>query len=326
MKILITGGAGFVGYHLAKYLAERGDNVVICDNFARGREDADFNDLLSKPNVELVICDLTKTEELEKLGNGYDYVYHLAAINHTGLFYKMPDEILRVGILATINILEWMKSKNKEGKIMFTSSNEAYAGIMEAFGNLPIPTAEGVPLVISDPYNPRWSYAGTKIIGELLFIHYSKINKFRMSIVSPHNFYGPRAGTGHVIPDFIERILKKENPFYIYGSEDTRSFCYIDDAIVQMVAVMETKKTDGETIFLGREKETKIIDLAQTLFNVADYHPTIIIGRPSPKGSVRRRRPDLSKLYALTGIKASVSLEDGLRRTFEWYKKNSDLI
>ncbi|MBU1179721.1 NAD-dependent epimerase/dehydratase family protein, partial [Patescibacteria group bacterium] len=245
---------------------------------------------------------------------------------HTGLFYEVPDEILRVGILTTINILEWIKNKNRDGKIMFTSSNEAYAGALESFNQLPIPTAEGVPLVISDPYNPRWSYAGTKLIGELLFINYSRVNNFRMSIVSPHNFYGPRAGTGHVIPDFIERILKKENPFYVYGGEDTRSFCYIDDAITQIVAVMETKKTDGETIFLGREKETKIIDLAKTLFDVVDYHPEIIIGRPSPKGSVKRRCPDTTKLYNLTGVKATTSLEDGLAKTFEWYKKNNNPI
>lgn len=318
-KILITGGAGFIGYHLAKYSAERGDEVVVCDNFARGKEDGDFQELLSLPNVKLVVCDLAKSEELQKIGGEYDYVYHLAAINHTDLFYKIPDEILRVGILTAINMLEWMKTQSRKTKILFASSNEAYAGAFRAFGQLPIPTPEEVPLVIEDTYNPRWSYAGTKLIGELLFINYAKTHNLRMSIVRPHNFYGPRAGAGHVIPDFIERILDKGNPFNIYGGDDTRSFCYIDDAIRQMVAVMETEKTDGETVHLGSAEEIKIINLAQKLFEVAGYRPETAIHN-SPEGSVKRRLPDLVKLHNLTGIRAEVGLTDGLRKTYEWHK------
>jgi len=321
MKILITGGAGFIGYHLSKHLADRGDDVVICDNFVRGKKDAELNELLNRSNVNLIECDLSNPLNLEKIGSGYDYIYHMASINHTGLFYKIPDEILRVGILTSINILDWMKSKNKEGKIMFTSSNEAYAGALHSFDKLLIPTPENVPLVISDTYNPRWSYAGTKLIGELLFINYAKVHNFRMSIVRPHNFYGPRAGAGHVIPDFIERILAKESPFNIYGAKDTRSFCYIDDAIEQITAVMESCKTDGETIHLGNSEEILIEDLAKLLFKIAGYNQEIII-HDSPIGSVKRRCSDLSKLYDLLGIKAKIGLEEGLLRTINWYKNN----
>lgn len=319
-KVLITGGAGFIGYHLGKFLAERGDEITICDNFARGKNDSDLEKLLNTKNVQFIKCDLTKPEELEKLGSGYDYVYHLAAINHTELFYKIPDEILRVGILTTVNMLEWIKRQDRKTKIMFTSSNEAYAGALKAFGQLPIPTPENVPLVIEDTYNPRWSYAGTKLIGELLFINYAKVHNLRMSIVRPHNFYGPRAGAGHVIPDFIERILNKENPFNVYGGGDTRSFCYIDDAIRQMVAVMESDKTDSETVHLGNAEEITIIDLAKKIFDVTDYHPEVIVHN-SPAGSVKCRCPDLTKLYNLTGLKAKVSLDEGIRKTFDWHKK-----
>jgi len=318
MKVLITGGAGFIGYHLAKFLADKEDEVVVCDNFVRGKEDGDFLELLTKPNVSLVVCDLTKPEELEKLGNDYDYVYHLAAINHTELFYKIPAEILRVGVMTTMNILEWVKNKNKKTKIMFTSSNETYAGALKAFGQLPIPTPEAVPLVIEDTYNPRWSYAGTKLIGELLFINYAKQYGIRMSIVRPHNFYGPRAGVGHVIPDFIERALNKENPFNIYGGDDIRSFCYIDDAIHQMVAVMESEKTDNETVHLGNAEEIRILDLAKKIFDAVHYHPEIIV-QNSPIGSVKRRCPNLSKLYNLTGVKAEIGLEEGIKKTIEWH-------
>jgi len=323
MKILITGGAGFIGYHLAKYLADRGDDVVVCDNFARGEKDKDFQELVSRPNVELVICDLTKTEELKKIGTDYDSVYHLSAINHTELFYKIPAEIMRVGIMTTMNILEWMRKQDRKTKIIFTSSSEAYAGALKAFGQLPIPTPENVPLVIEDVRNPRWSYAGTKLIGELLFLNYAKQYGLRVSIVRPNNFYGPRAGIGHVVPDFIERILGRQNPFHIYGN-DTRSFCYIDDAIRQMVAVMETEKTDGEIVSVGNAEEIKIIDLAKKLFDVANYHPEVVI-YDSPLGSVKRRLPDLSKLYNLTGVRAEVDLEEGLTKTFKWYKTHPQI-
>ena len=203
MKTLITGGAGFVGYHLAKRLAADGGNdITIADDLSRGKKDGDLKALLTNTNVSLIEVDLTERAAWAKLGGGYGRVYHLASINGTKLFYEMPHEVLRVGLLSALYALDWFAKDNgtKDAKILYTSSNEAYAGGLEAFNQLPIPTPENVPLVIADTYNPRWSYAGQKLAGELLFIHFAKAHGFRMSIVRPHNFYGPRSGYGHVIP------------------------------------------------------------------------------------------------------------------------------
>ena len=107
-----------------------------------------------------------------------------------------------------------------------------------------IPTPENVPLVISDTYNPRWSYAGTKLIGEQFVIHYAAKYGLRALIIRPHNFYGPRSGSEHVIPEFCARIEKRVDPFPIYGADNMRTFCFIDDAVRAMEMLMDSKKTD----------------------------------------------------------------------------------
>lgn len=322
-KVLITGGAGFIGCHLAKRLAEQEYHVTIADNFLRSEHDKDIATLLDRPNVQLIKTDLTESDAWKEIGNDYDYVYHLASINGTRLFYEIPHEVLRIGVLTTLNALEWFRTKNKKGaKILYTSSNEAYAGALESFGKLPLPTPENVPLVISDTYNPRWSYGGQKLIGELFFIHYAKAYDFRMSIVRPHNFYGPREGYEHVIPEIITRIINRAEPFPIYGNESTRDFCYIDDAVEAIQKVMESKETDGETYHIGAQKETRIGDLVECLFDIMQWHPKEIIVKPSPKGGVNRRLTDASKIKKSIGWEAKTPLRDGLARTVEWYIQN----
>lgn len=319
-KVLITGGAGFIGLHLARLHAKSGDNITLIDNFFRGKDDPDLHELLKNKNVKLMKSDLTKPGGWAKIGGGFDYVYHLAAVNGTDLFYKIPHEVLRINMLTSIYGLEWFKDKNKNGKILFTSSNEAYAGALEAFNQLPIPTPEDVPLVISDVRNPRWTYAGTKMFGEQLFIHYATSFKIRTIIVRPHNFYGPRAGFNHVIPQFIERIVKRVDPFPIYGADDTRSFCYIEDAVEAMKMVMESKKTDGEIYHIGTKEETVIKDLAEKLFKAAGWHPKKLEIHKSPEGSVKRRLANVNKIKKDVGWQAKTKLQDGLKLTFDWYK------
>lgn len=323
-KILITGGAGFVGYHLAKRLASQGHKVVIADNFFRGRRDADLAELLGQPNVTLIEADLTQPKSWDKLGSSYDFVYHLVGINGTNLFYEIPHEVLRIGVSTTMNALEWFRTKNKKkgAKILYTSSNEAYASALEAFGTLPFPTPEEVPLVIADPYNARWSYGGQKLIGELFFIHYSKAYNLRMSIVRPHNFYGPRAGYEHVIPQVVGRARAQVEPFTIFGADDTRSFCYIDDAVEAIQKVMESVKTDGGTYHIGTTEETKIQDLVNQIFDQMDWKPKKIIAKNSPKGSVKRRLADVSKIKKHTGWRAKTPLKKGLQKTIEWYREH----
>jgi nucleoside-diphosphate-sugar epimerase len=322
VKALVTGAAGFIGYHLSKRLAEKGRKLVLVDNFALGTKDEEFKKLCALPNMKFIEADLTSPEEWEKLGGGFDEVYHLAAINSTKLFYEIPHEIMRSALLMNLNALEWFRECNKEGKIIFASSNEAYSGALEAFGILPFPTPEDVPLVIADPHNPRWSYAGTKLIGEMLFIHYARAYGFRMSIVRPHNFYGPRSGH-HVIPDVLERIDRREDPFALYGADDTRSFCYIADAVEAMQLVMESSTTDGGTYHIGTSDETKIEDLVEELFTLSGWHPAVIEKKNAPEGSVTRRLPNVSKIKRDIGWETQTGLTTGLKKTIEWYRKKS---
>lgn len=319
-KVLITGGAGFTGYHLAKRLAAQGHNITLADNFFRGKRDKDFEALITLPNVTLVEGDLTDPYAWDALGSGYDEVYHLVGINGTKLFYSIPHEVLRIGVTTTMNALEWFRTKNgkPDAKILYTSSNEAYASGFD-LGIIPIPTPETAPLIISDTYNARWSYGGQKLIGELFFINYSRAYNFRMSIVRPHNFYGPRAGYDHVIPEIIGRIEERIEPFPVFGAGDTRSFCYIEDAVEAIQAVTESRAADGGTYHIGTSEETLIDDLVEQLFTLAGWKPNQLDIKPGPEGSVKRRLADVSKIKQDTGWEAKTTLEDGLKKTRDWY-------
>lgn len=325
-NILITGAAGFIGFHLANRLLEdKGNKLVLVDNLQRGRMDFDFINLLKNENVKFIEADLTKPSVYQTLATDFDQVYHLAAVNGTKIFYKIPEEVLRINTLTLIYILEWIRVLEKKPKLCFTSSNEAYAGGLVSFNQLPIPTPEQVPLVISDTYNARWSYAATKLVGELFVINYAKAYNFSAVIVRPHNFYGPRAGYDHVIPEFIGRILKKTDPFPVFGSDDARTFCYITDAVKAMQMLMDSQETNVqpiETVHIGASDEIVMLDLLKKMFVLLDWEPKELEIKPSPPGSVKRRLGDITKIKHLIGWEPETSLEAGLKKTIEWYINN----
>jgi len=317
MKVLITGGAGFIGFHLAKYLSEKDYEITISDNLFRGKIDYDFQNLIGRRNVEFINTDLTERKEFNKFKKDYDYVYHLAAINGTRYFYEIPHEVLRVNVLSLVNVLDWLVTSNCK-RLIWTSSSEVYAGTA-IISKAPMPTPEEVPLTIADVFNPRSSYAGSKIIGELLCINYAKQHGFHLSILRPHNIYGPRMGYEHVIPQFIERVIKKETPFKIYGGEQSRAFCFIEDFVRGIRLVAESSRTNGEITNIGNDKEEiKIIDLAQKMFEISGFYPKLKI-LPSPKGSVNRRCPDITKVKKLVGYEPRIDLDTGLQKTYDWY-------
>ena len=305
-NVLVTGGAGFIGFHLAKKLAEK-NHVTIWDNLSRGKMDGGLKQLVESKNVEFEQVDLTKAGEPEK---------HDAEF---GQVYEKPEAVLRTNILSTMNMLDWFK--DKKGKILFSSSSETYASTVSRF-NAKVPTPEDVPLSIEDIFNPRWSYGGSKIAGELLFANYGKRFGFGYTIIRYHNIYGPRMGHEHVIPEFSERLLRKEEPFRIYGGENTRAFCYITDAVEASIKVMESPKTNGEIVHIGNSsEEISIRGLAEKLMKVTGKKRRIGV-LDEAEGSVKRRCPDTTKLKKLTGFEAKVSLEKGLKETFDWYEKN----
>ena len=305
MKILVTGGTGFIGSYMARYLHNQGHDVTICDNNFRGVVDDSIK------HIKLIECDLTIKEELNKLDKDYDCVYHFAAINGTDNFYKIPELVLKVNTLVNINILDWCV-ENNINKILSTSSSEVYA----ATKNKKIPTDETVELTIDDVYNSRYSYAGSKIFGELLFLSYKKLG-LDIRIVRPHNVYGPRMGFNHVIPQVLERIYKKETPFKIYGYSQTRAFCYIDDAVRAFDLIMNHDNCNGKIIHLGTDHETNIQDLVEGILTISNYSPEIKLVDP-PEGSVDRRCPDISLLRQI-GFEPEIELFTGLKLSCDWY-------
>lgn len=319
-KILITGAAGFIGFHLSNYLAEQGYTLLLIDNFIRGENDRYFQKLINRANVEFYNLDLSDKEQLVSIKRQYDWVFHLAAINGTKNFYEIPDQVLKNDILSTINILELMV-ETKSKKIFFTSSSETHSGLLEISNDAPIPTPEDVPLVIVDPFNPRWSYAGSKIAEELLVINYSKIHKFDFVIARYYNQFGPREGFDHVIPSFILKLINKIDPFVINGAKDTRSFCYVADGVRAAVELMKREECKNQIFNIGNdEREIVIEDLAELMFNLFNHRPKNSVIRPSPKGSVKRRYPDMTKLRKYMDFKPEYSLEEGLKLTYRWYK------
>lgn len=323
-KILITGGAGFVGYHLTKRLTEQGHEITLADLSFHRPNDLDLEALLSQPNVSSIEADLTDPASQEKIGAGYDYVYHLAGINGFKQFQEIPHEVLRVGITATLNILEWFGARNGNpaagggAKILFASTNEVFASARGVF-DLRIPTPENVPLVIADPYNPRSSYAGSKIMGELLFIHYAKQHGFRIAIARLHNVYGPRAGYQQMIPKMIERVQKRMDPLPLLGPDDMRASCYIDDVIEGMQIAAESAHTDGQIYNIGNNRETTVREIMEFICKIMAWHPQKFDIKDSPNGAVAHDVLDVSKIKRDTGWEAHTSFEEGLQKTIEWY-------
>ncbi len=165
---------------------------------------------------------------------------------------------------------------------------------------------------IADPELPRWSYAASKIAGEAAVFAAAHEGGFAPVIVRFHNVYGPRMGPTHVVPDFLERCRRRDDPFPIFGSNQTRSFLYVEDAGRALRCVLDAARGGAQGVYnIGTAVETRIGDLARTVFDVTGHHPTIE-ERPPPPGSVSRRLPDVGKLEAL-GFRPRFSLEDGVR-------------
>lgn len=322
--VIVTGGSGFIGYHLVGALLKNKDvRVTIIDNLQRGVLDKDMTELLEHPQVSFLQLDLLDLATYKKLPTDISAVYHLAAVNGTDSFYKNPASVLRTNTLSLIYILDWIKDFVPHARLLFTSSNEAYAGL-EVIGKLPFPTPENVPLIVSDVQNPRWSYGSSKLIGEMLCINYSRQFGIDAVIVRPHNFYGPRSGFGHVIPQTFEKIFNKKEPFEIYGAAETRSFCYITDAVAAMILVMNTRKSPVGQVDIyhigDSQNEIKILDLVEKAYGVSGWRPSKIEIMKSKEGSVSRRLPSTEKIFKEYGWKPKVSFEEGLSQTWLWYK------
>lgn len=315
MKILVTGAGGFIGCHTALALSAAGHELVCADNFSRVSSDGLIDRLRSRPTVRFVEADLLGDDVWNELGAGFDAVIHLAAINGTRHFYERPYEVLSTNVRLVQNMLEWHREANPAARIVFTSSSETYAGV----AGVPVPTPEDVPVGVNDVRNPRFSYAIGKIAGEGLILGYAQATGSPYVIIRPHNVYGPRMGDDHVIPEFAVRLVAREDPFVIHGGVNTRAFCYVDDFVSGLTAAAETGGADGEILNLGDDRdEISMVELARRMMEIAGISSRIEV-KDAPAGSVMRRCPDITKARRLLGFQPSVSLDQGLTQTFDWY-------
>ncbi|MCH8289746.1 NAD-dependent epimerase/dehydratase family protein [Candidatus Poribacteria bacterium] len=318
-NVLVLGAAGFIGFHLSRYIADEGHQVTLCDNFMRGKQDLDFANLLSAPNVRFVEADLTQLSSFNLFNEHYDEIYLLASVVGVRNAETQPHEVMRINTNITHNTLTWAKDQHHNiGKILYASTSEVYAGGV-SLGHVPVPTPEQIPLTIEDIRNPRFSYAISKLWGEACCLHYANAYALKISIVRYHNIYGPRMGFAHVIPELLMRILNGENPLTVYGVDQSRAFCFVSDAVKASIKVMRSGQTNGEIVHIGNDtREILISELLEQLLNIASVRPQLSLN-PAPEGSVKRRCPDITKLRQFTGFAPEISLNEGLVKTFEWY-------
>ena len=313
MNVLLLGGAGFIGLHLARRLIAAGHAVTVVDDFSRGRDDPD----LAALPVHVIPGDLTDPAFLATLPHGWDQVYQLAAVVGVRNVAADPARVIRVNTLSVLHLLDWIKPGTR---LFFASTSEVYAGGVD-LGVVAVPTAEDTPAVIADVGAPRFAYAVSKLLGEAAVLHAAGDRGVEVVVGRFHNVYGPRMGADHVIPELSLRALRGEDPFRVYGTDQYRAFCHVDDAVTAMMALMDRPAALGRIVHVGDDTaETNIGDLARLVLRIAGVDPRIE-PVPAPPGSVARRCPDLTLLRSLTGYRPAVALADGVRQTFDWYRQ-----
>jgi UDP-glucose 4-epimerase/UDP-glucuronate decarboxylase len=317
-RVLILGGAGFIGAHLAARLGAEGHALTLVDDLSRGSRDAAIEALVARPNVRFLQADLTRSGALDPLPRDWDQVYMLAAVVGVRNVETDPARVVRVNSLALLQLLDWLPGRGET--LFFASTSETYAGGVAA-GHLPVPTPETVPLGVPDVTAPRFAYAASKILGEAAVIHTASARGLRAVIGRFHNVYGPRMGADHVIPELSLRALRREDPFRVFGAEQRRAFCHVADALEAMTRLVATEAAWGQVVNIGNDtEETPIGELLALILRAARFAPTVQ-AEPAPAGSVHRRCPDLARLRALTGFAPKVSLEAGVAETFAWYRE-----
>lgn len=300
-KILITGGTGFIGSAITNYFCKKGYKITVLDNNSRGNLER-INKYKNK--INFIKGDITKYKDVLRASKGQNYIFHLAAINGTKFFYEKPDQVLDVSCKGVINVIDAAK-KLKIKNIFLASSSEVYH-----FPNK-IPTDETEPIKIPDILNPRYSYAGGKILTELIGINNSNYFK-KMIIFRPHNVYGPDMGNEHVVPELINKIRSSKTSIKIKGSgSQSRSFIYIDDFVEAFYTLF--KKGKHMNIYnIGTQDQIKIIDLAKLIMKV--FKKKLIIKHEKlALGGTQHRTPNIKKLKKL-GFTNKISIIQGLKK------------
>lgn len=317
MKALVTGGAGFIGYHLARALAGRGAAVDILDDHSRGMRDTALDALSETGRVRRLEGDLRRPDLARELGTDYSHVFHMAAILGVERVRSDPYGVLTANAATTQTAIALARRQGALERFVFTSTSEVYAGTLDAFG-LPVPTPEEVPITLGRLAEPRTSYMLSKLVGEALCRHAG----IPFTIVRPHNVYGPRMGRVHVIPQLLERAfrLAEGEPLQVASAGHRRSFCYVDDAVEYLIRMASAPACLAGVFNVGTQgPEILIGDLARLILDVAG-RANPVVPAPATPGSPARRAPDMTKAVEATGYRSRIGLDEGIRRTCAWYR------
>jgi len=308
-KILITGGAGFIGSHLCDKYTKEGHTILCLDNFMSGNL-MNVRHLLDYRNFKLIKGDIRDFDLLEKVMRDVDVIFHLAAQIHVDKSYIEPKLTYEVNVMGTQNILEVARIHDAK-KVIYASSSEVYG------------SAQYAPMDESHPLNAPHPYGASKIAADRMCSAYIKTYGMDISIVRLFNTFGPRQrdiGYGGVISIFTRRVLSNMPPI-IYGEgRQTRDYTYIEDAVRAYDLVLNHNEPITEPINFGSGQEVSIIDLANTIIELCgkkgDMKPT----RVEPRiGEVDRLIANATKARELLGWKPKYNLEEGLKEFIQWY-------
>jgi UDP-glucose 4-epimerase len=319
-KYLITGGAGFIGGHLATALAERGAEVVVVDNFARGVRDGFLKAMEARSNVSLLHADLMDPAAVAELPDDCTHVFHLAAIIGVRHVLERPYAVLVDNVRMLANAVELAKRQKALERFLFASTSEVMAGSLIHM-DMPVPTPETFPLALTDLSHARTSYMLSKIYGEAM-CHHAGIP---FTLFRPHNVYGPRMGLSHVLPELMKKAiaLPPGGALEVASVEHRRAFCFVEDAVEQLIRLAEAPGAAGGTFNIGNDKaECSIGDVARTVLETVGRADLRLEALPATPGSPERRAPDMTHTNTVTGYVPHIGLAEGARRTWTWYEEN----
>ena len=305
MRYLLTGGAGFIGSHLAEKLLLGDNAVVILDNLSTGR---DSNIANIRDKIEFVQGNILNKELIFKLVSESDYVVHLAAALGVMKIVNNPLESMKTNLQGTELILEAADKYSKP--ILITSTSEIYGK------NEKVPLNEEDDRIIGHPLKSRWSYSEAKAVDESLAYFYHLENKLSVRLVRLFNTVGPRqvGNYGMVVPRFVSAALKNE-PLQVYGSGDQiRCFCHVDDAVRALLNVMNSEKSIGQVFNIGNNQQISIMGLASKIVEITNSKSQIIKVSYEEAYSegfedMQRRVPDISKIKNLLGWVPEIGLD-----------------
>lgn len=289
--------------------------IDLLDNFSRGVNDAQLTNLAENDKINLINADLLQSTTIDQLNYDYAYIYHLAAVIGVQHVLKSPYDVLTKNFTLLQNALEIARRQKKLERFVFSSTSEVYVGTLNHYG-LEFPTPESTSLTVSDLHEARTSYMLSKIYGEAMCLHSGLL----VTIIRPHNFYGPRMGLSHVIPELMKKVVDLDNgKVDVFSVNHKRTFCYIADAVQMIQLLAESTQTIGDSYNIGNDdEEITMVELSQIIIDLIGKDVAINPMHATP-GSPNRRCPSITKLKEIISYNKQYPLKKGLQETFDWY-------